>query len=199
MSPFLPPSNGGPVAAAPEATPFELHGVMTTPEGTRFSIFNVTRKSSSWVMLNQPGPDYTVKAHRLVDGNDQVTIDYQGNSYTLALKSSKISAAPSAPMGQPMPTVAAINPAAINPAANPANQSRPVQFGQPPGARGPGPTATPMAPEQLAQLEQMIAENRRRRENLQRQTQPVQTAPASNPAGTRTPGATETQRPRKQR
>src|SRR4051812_16544487 len=75
-SPFLPAAAGnattGPVA---DAAPLELHGIIVTTEGPRFSIFNRARKSATWVYLNEPGPEFTVRTYKEVGGTDQVTVE----------------------------------------------------------------------------------------------------------------------------
>jgi hypothetical protein len=91
-SPFLPPSNGAAATAVTEGAPIELHGVMTTAEGTSFSIYDTAKKSAQWVRINQAGAPFVIRSHSIVDGNDEVKIDYQGSSLTLALKTPKIGA-----------------------------------------------------------------------------------------------------------
>jgi hypothetical protein len=91
-SPFLPPSNGAAPAAITEGAAIELHGIMTTSDGTSFSIYDTAKKSAQWVRVNQAGSPFVVRSHNVVDGNDEVKVDYQGSSLTLALKTPKIGA-----------------------------------------------------------------------------------------------------------
>ncbi|MES1166863.1 MAG: hypothetical protein ABUL68_02575, partial [Pseudomonadota bacterium] len=92
-SPFL-PSSGVPAAAAPTTSaPIELHGYMVTPEGEAFSIYDPSKKSAAWVRVNETGYPFVVRSHKTVNSTDQITVDYQGSTLTLALKQSKIASA----------------------------------------------------------------------------------------------------------
>lgn len=91
-SPFLPASAGLTTAAVTEGGPIELHGILVMPDGARFSIFDSAKKSATWVRLNEHGTQYVVRSYSVVDGSDQVKIDYQGSTLTLGLKSPKIAA-----------------------------------------------------------------------------------------------------------
>jgi hypothetical protein len=91
-SPFLPSS--GVAAAAPTASaPIELHGYMVTPAGEAFSIYDPSKKSAAWVKVNETGYPFVVRSHKTVNSTDEVTVDYQGSTLTLALKPSKIASA----------------------------------------------------------------------------------------------------------
>jgi hypothetical protein len=104
-SPFLPADASSSPAVSAEG-PIEFHGYLATPGGERFSIYNTARKTATWVGLNEKGGQFVVRSHRVVGGNtDQITVEYQGSTLTLALKSPKIAAAPipAAPIfGQPL-------------------------------------------------------------------------------------------------
>jgi hypothetical protein len=91
-SPFLPPNSGASAAAVSEGAPIELHGIMNMPDGMRFSIYDPARKSATWVRLNERGSPFLVHDYKMVDGADQVKIDYQGTTLTLGLKAAKITA-----------------------------------------------------------------------------------------------------------
>jgi hypothetical protein len=101
-SPFLPPSASATAATVTEGAPIELHGIMATPEGLRFSIFDPSKKSANWVRVNERGLPYVVRQYSVVDGSDQVKVDYQGSTLTLGLKTAKIAAMTTAqPQGGP--------------------------------------------------------------------------------------------------
>src|SRR5882724_9082574 len=90
-SPFLPPNTGG-AAVVSDGAPIELHGIMNMPDGMRFSIFDPAKKSATWVRANERGLPFLVHDYGVVDGSDQVKVDYQGNTLTLGLKTAKIGA-----------------------------------------------------------------------------------------------------------
>lgn len=101
-SPFLPPS--GPAQAAPtEDSQIELRGIMAAGDTVMFSIYDTTRRASTWVELNEAGRDFIVRSYD--QDRDTVTIDHQGRTLTLALKTAKVGSAPamSIASGSPPP------------------------------------------------------------------------------------------------
>jgi hypothetical protein len=96
-SPFL-PASAVPAAPAPavDAGGIELRGVMQTPLGPLFSIYNTARRKSAFVGLNETGSwgpgvgSFVVRSYRQVGEQDQVTIEYQGRASTLVTKKSKV-------------------------------------------------------------------------------------------------------------
>lgn len=164
-SPFLPP--GAPATSTTTGGgPIEYHGYMVAPDGTeRFSIYSTSKKTATWVGLNDKNDAYLVRAHRLVgSGTDQITVEYQGSSLVLALKEPKIVSV-----------------------AVPAVQPAPVPFAPTPAVQGNAPNLPAGA-----SLDEWAAEVQRRR--LLRQQAPGQPgapvaapAPAANaaPAGQR--------------
>ena len=136
-SPFLPPEASA-AAGSAENTPLELRGILRDGDGYRFSIFDPAKKSGQWVRLNEPGHDFTVRAHDVA--HDTVTLDYQGRVLTLPLHTAKV-------MGL---TVAAADSAATGP--------RPI-----PGAAGVGPVPKPPSPEEAARYNRAVEEINRRR------------------------------------
>jgi hypothetical protein len=121
-SPFLPAPTQGPVGPA-ENTPLELRGMTAGPDGTLFSIFDPVKKTGVWVRLNEGGYDFLVRKYN--PDNDTVTIDYQGRTMTVAMRTPKVAssgivamAAPpamNAPSGPPAPP----NPVTRNVVVNP--------------------------------------------------------------------------------
>jgi hypothetical protein len=114
VSPFLPPGSAVTPAAVTQGGSIELHGVMVTPDGPYFSIFDPARKSATWLKLNEQGRPFVVRNYRVVGGSDQVTVDYQGSSLTLTLKTAKVSSAPAGAMVAMVPP-----PMASGPETNP--------------------------------------------------------------------------------
>lgn len=85
-SPFLP---GASAAAGPtENAPLELRGIVGTGANRLFNLFDPSTKQSRWVGLNEPGHNFTVKAHD--EASDTVTIDYVGRVLNLRLPESRI-------------------------------------------------------------------------------------------------------------
>ncbi len=118
-SPFL-PAGGAPVAAVTTNGSIEYHGYMATPTGERFSIYNTTKKTATWVGLNERGNPFVVRSHHLVgSGADQITVEYQGSSLVLALKEARILAVAAAPVLGVPPGMAPVTAPAV--AGNPPN------------------------------------------------------------------------------
>ncbi len=76
-----------------EDAPLQLRGVQQVGDVVLFGIFAEETQKSEWVALNEAGNPYTVRTHEVVDGSDQVTVDYRGSTLTLGLKSPRVSAA----------------------------------------------------------------------------------------------------------
>src|ERR1051326_9205579 len=86
-SPFMP--EGGQSIVAPTAgAPLEFRGVTSSDGSTRFSIFDPSRKVGQWVGMNESGYDFSVKKYDA--DSDTVTVDYQGRSMTVALRTPKV-------------------------------------------------------------------------------------------------------------
>ncbi|ACB74201.1 hypothetical protein [Opitutus terrae] len=113
-SPFLPPAGQGQTAATPDAT-LELRGIMGTGDDTRFSIYDATKRMSAWKRLNEPGSEFVVRSYD--PSRDAVTIDYQGRTLTLTLKTAKVASAPLQPL--PAPALNAPGPGSPQPIGGP--------------------------------------------------------------------------------
>jgi len=90
-SPFLPPNSAAAGAQAGPAGPVELRGIMSTPQGAAYCIYDTARKTSAWVGLNEGGNDFVVKAAD--PASDSVTVDFQGRSLRLVLRTAKVASA----------------------------------------------------------------------------------------------------------
>lgn len=97
-SPFLPPASATESAPTPDAT-LELRGIMASGDSYMFSVYDSAHKISSWSRLNETGHGFVVRSHDLA--HDTVTVDYQGRTLTLALRTAKVA---SAPVNVPQPT-----------------------------------------------------------------------------------------------
>jgi hypothetical protein len=113
-SPFL-PAAGATVDANPtQDAQLELRGIMSSGDQTMFSIYDSTRHTSYWTRLNDTGHEFVVRSY---DGaRDVVTVDYQGRSLTLALKTAKVA---SAPVNMPQPGPPMMQPQAPQPIGGP--------------------------------------------------------------------------------
>lgn len=111
-SPFLPPSSA-PQAAAPGDTSLELRGIMASGDAYMFSIYDAARRSSVWKHLDEPGHEFVVRSYDAA--RDAVTVEYQGRTLTLALKTAKVASAPVPPPAPP----GAVQPAGAQPIGGP--------------------------------------------------------------------------------
>ncbi|MEO7599010.1 MAG: hypothetical protein ABIV50_08765 [Opitutus sp.] len=110
-SPFLPPAAATDTAPTADAT-LELRGIMASGDSYMFSIYDSTHKSSSWARLNENGHGFVVRSHDAT--RDSVTVDYQGRTLTLALRTAKVASAPvNIPQPAPSPNAAAPGPQPI--------------------------------------------------------------------------------------
>jgi hypothetical protein len=160
-SPFV-PKNGQITSAPTENSPIELRGVMATPDGLRFGIYEPASQKGNWVKADEAGFGYVVKSY---DANkSMVSVEYQGRVQTLTLKEAKFDGTGAA---------AAVPNLASGPQVRPA-----VQPGQP--------AAAPNQVEEAKRLEQVASEVRRRRAARQAATttQPAAPAPATTTTGT---------------
>jgi hypothetical protein len=162
-SPFLPPQ--GQASAAPTAPPpLELRGVTTVENVTLFSIFDPSaKKTGGWVKLNEQGQGFTVKNYD--PGSDTVTVDYQGRSLKLAMRTPKIASSGPAmavpPVAAPLvmqapvatallPRPAVPNPAPTSDAARMAEWTAEIQKRRDMRNQGPGTVPTPQ-PQAISQ------------------------------------------------
>ncbi|MEO7413229.1 MAG: hypothetical protein ABIZ81_07715, partial [Opitutaceae bacterium] len=103
-SPFLPPQ-GQAVAAPTTPPPLELRGITTFEDVTMFSIFDATaKKPAAWLKLNETGPGFSIKSFD--SESDTVSVDYQGRTLKLVMRTPKIASAgpamPASPLGVPL-------------------------------------------------------------------------------------------------
>jgi len=93
-SPFMPPGGSGPAdaGAPPPNSPVELHGIVATPDGYKFDLFDAANHKDTWVGFNETGKPYVVHSHDIA--HNRITVEYEGHEFTLTLPQSKIT-----PMG----------------------------------------------------------------------------------------------------
>jgi hypothetical protein len=157
-SPFLAPgASAGPNGGA-ENGALELRGIMSTPAGTRYCIYDPGKKVGTWVGVNERGNSFMIKSADLA--HQAVTVQSEGRTLRLMLQVSKVSA-----LGGPGVMGA--------PAAQP----------QPNGAPGVAPKPTPA--DEAARLAAVAEAVRARR---QMREQAAQGGDAANAAAARKPG-----------
>jgi hypothetical protein len=153
-SPFLAPNTPDAGQAGGPSGPVELRGVMSTSQGDSYCIYDTAKKTGTWVGLNEPGYDFVVKSAD-PDGNS-VTVNFQGRSMRLTLRTSK---------------VASVGPAG---SAGPAG---------PPGSAGFSPPAVlnPTPADEQRRLDAVAAEVRRRRLEREKAAQGQASTPPATP------------------
>lgn len=121
-SPFLPPNSAAAGAQAGPSGPVELRGIMSTSQGAAYCIYDTAKRTSVWVGLNEGGNDFVVRSAD--PGSDSVTVDFQGRSLKLVLRTAKISSSGAAAGGAGPPGVqgAVASSVVLNP--TPADEQR---------------------------------------------------------------------------
>jgi hypothetical protein len=147
-SPFMAKNGPAPTAAA-ENSPIELRGVMSTPDGLRFAIYEPASQKGNWVKAEESGFGYVVRSYDTK--RSQASVDYQGRTQTLTLKEARFDGT-----------------AVTSPAPAAGQQARP-----------PGTAVTANPAEEAKRLEQVANEVRRRRAARQAATQQATTPAAS--------------------
>jgi len=121
VSPFLAPNAAAAGAAAGPSSPIELRGLMPTPNGLAFCIFDTAKKKSVWIGMNETGHDFVVRSAS--PESDTISVDYQGKSMKLTLKAAKVDSAGAASLGPPSaPAPGLPGRVALNP--NPADEQK---------------------------------------------------------------------------
>jgi hypothetical protein len=90
--------------------PFELRAVLEENGSKFFSIYDTATRRSNWVELNDPVNGFSIKSYDAAKEN--ITVDYQGKSMTLAIKRAP---AVAQVMQQPMPSVPGPNGPMVQP------------------------------------------------------------------------------------
>jgi hypothetical protein len=98
-SPFLPPQTQVAVVAPVVPPNLEFRGITTMQNATAFLVYDGAamppRKKEIWLKLNEPGQGLSVKKYDAV--NDTITVDYQGRSHPLQMKTPKIASSGALP------------------------------------------------------------------------------------------------------
>lgn len=96
-SPFMPPQSEQ--AAAPvvtEGAAVEFRGMIATKDGLLFGLYDRTKNVGAWVKQEDAGADFRVSSYDA--SADLVTLEYQGQRYTLPLSSARVGAAAPSPL-----------------------------------------------------------------------------------------------------
>ncbi len=104
-SPFMAPGGAGPNGGA-DPTALELRGIMSTPEGTRYCIYDPVKKAGAWAGVNERGNSFMIKNADLA--HQAVTVQSEGRTVRLTLRTYKMAAlgAQGAPGAPGAPTAA---------------------------------------------------------------------------------------------
>lgn len=106
-SPFLPPQSG-PASGPTPGAPLQFAGYMLTSEGIQYRIYDPAKKTGIWVKLNERNPDFDVLVKQHDDGQQTLTIEYQGKTLTLEERKPKVVSSGSAAAAVPPPVVAPV-------------------------------------------------------------------------------------------
>ncbi len=154
-SPFGTATPVGQAAAA--AGPLEFRGTFVDRGERFFSLLDTGSRRAEWVSLKESGHPYTVKSYD--PDSETVTLDYQGRSMSLKLRTARITAMAMPPpqAATPQPTVVVAPGTNVGPGVNPAPSSTEAQ--------------------RLAQVAEEIRRRRALRQQAQQQPQPPPNQP----------------------
>ncbi len=89
-SPFMAPGAAASAPGTVDSGALELRGIMSTPDGTRYCIYDPAKKSGTWVGVNERGNAFVV---RQADPQHQaVVVQADGRTVRLVLRTSKVAA-----------------------------------------------------------------------------------------------------------
>ena len=102
-SPFLAPGAAGGANGGADSGALELRGIMSTPAGTRYCIFDPVKKTATWAGVDERGNPFLIKSADLA--HQAVTVQSEGRITRLSLHVAKVAAlgglgGPGAPGGQ---------------------------------------------------------------------------------------------------
>lgn len=110
-SPFMPAPGAG--AANPTAgASLEYRGYVEMGNGREFILRDPAKKTRVWLRLNEHDKDFGVTVKQYDVGNETVTVEHQGRTFTLAEPKSKVVSSGSAAHAMPPPMPSTV-PAAV--------------------------------------------------------------------------------------
>lgn len=101
-SPFMAPqaaANNAPTAGAP----LQFIGYIAMGDGVQYRLFDPSKKTYTWLKLNQRDADFDVLAKQHDEAQKTLTIEYQGRTLTLAMREPKVVSSGSAGNAMPPP------------------------------------------------------------------------------------------------
>ncbi len=104
-SPFMPPqsaSSAGPTAGAP----LEFRGVIGSPSGTLYRIYDPGKKVGIWVPVNERHTEFDVLVKQYDESQQTLVVEHQGKTLKLAERKSKVVSSGSAAAAMPPPVAA---------------------------------------------------------------------------------------------
>lgn len=101
-SPFMPPQSASTTGPTPGA-PLEYRGYIESSEGRLFRIYDPSKKTSTWVKVDERNADFGVTAKQYDEGQQTLTIEFQGKTITLAERQPKVVSSGAAPAAIPPP------------------------------------------------------------------------------------------------
>ena len=163
-SPFLAPGGATGPGSGVEAGTLELRGIMSTPGGTRYCIYDPGKKVGTWVGVSERGNSFMIKSAD--PAHQAVTVQTEGRTLRLMLREAKVGSL-GGPGGPGAAPIAAGPNAGANAGSNAASRPTPADE----AAR-------------LAQVAEAVRARRQMREQAAQGGTPA--APAA--AGARQPG-----------
>jgi hypothetical protein len=121
-SPFVLKQAEDAAPAATENATVEFRGMIATKEGIFFGLYDRAKNLGAWVRQDDKGADFKVSNYDAA--GDLITVDYQGQKFTLPLSSSKIGAAAPTPLPVVNATPVPGNPVTAVPGARSSDQQR---------------------------------------------------------------------------
>lgn len=89
-SPFVPAGAAEGSAGGGPSNEVELRGIMVTPQGTQFNIYDPVRKTGTWASVNERMPGFVIRSADL--SRNAVMVQAGGRTLRLVLKLSKTEA-----------------------------------------------------------------------------------------------------------
>lgn len=100
-SPFLPNEAPGVAPVTPAEAP-QFVGVIPLQDGTLFRLYDPVTRKGVWVREGETGHSFIVRQHYVINGRDQIVVEQNGRSLSLALPEARIATVRSAVSAPPI-------------------------------------------------------------------------------------------------